>query len=189
MRTDVGWLLVDSDTTLIAAPDRDLWMMGSGDVPAIDAYEAATGRHVLQVALDCYRLWWDLSEICEYVTLLRDNHDDTDDTRESWNNLQHYLDPQCVGHNCNSTQSSHHHFQRRSGPGRASTMWLSDEGGRHGGEADGFVDPGDGGISGGEEHGTQCRGDGRQLTEQSGDCGAEPRDDAASARWRHLRVR
>ena len=59
----------------------------------VDSYEATTGREVLQDGLDCYRLWWDLSEICGYVTLLRDTHDDTDDIRESWKNLQHFLDP------------------------------------------------------------------------------------------------
>ena len=41
----------------------------------------------------CYRLWWDLGEICWYVTLLRQVHDDDADIRESWHNLEHYLDP------------------------------------------------------------------------------------------------
>jgi spectinomycin phosphotransferase/16S rRNA (guanine(1405)-N(7))-methyltransferase len=91
--TSEGWLIVDWDTTLIAAPERDLWMMATVDASVVDAYEATTGRRVLQDGLDCYRLWWDLAEICGYVTLLRDTHDDTDDVRESWTNLQHFLDP------------------------------------------------------------------------------------------------
>jgi spectinomycin phosphotransferase/16S rRNA (guanine(1405)-N(7))-methyltransferase len=91
--TSAGLLIVDWDTTLIAAPERDLWMMATVDTSVVDAYEATTGQEVLQDGLDCYRLWWDLSEICEYVTVLRDTHNDTDDVRESWRNLQHFLDP------------------------------------------------------------------------------------------------
>jgi hypothetical protein len=87
------WVLVDWDTTLIAAPERDLWMMARVDTSVVGAYEATTGRRVLQDGLDCYRSWWDLAEICGYITLLHDPHDDTDDVRESWRNLQHYLDP------------------------------------------------------------------------------------------------
>lgn len=91
--TSEGWLLVDWDTTLIAPPERDLWMMATVDSSVVDAYEATTGRGVLRDGLDCYRLWWDLGEICGYVTLLRHTHDDTEDSRESWKNLQHYLNP------------------------------------------------------------------------------------------------
>ena len=93
LKTSEGWMLVDWDTTLTAAPERDLWMMTMADASVVDSYEATTGWEVLQDVLDCYRLWWDLSEICGYVTLLRDTHDGTDDIRESWKNLQHFLDP------------------------------------------------------------------------------------------------
>jgi spectinomycin phosphotransferase len=93
LRTAHGWLLVDWDTTLIASPERDLWAMASGDAAVVNAYQAMTGREVRQVGLDCYRLWWDLAEICWYIALLRDLHTDDTDVRESWHNLQHYLDP------------------------------------------------------------------------------------------------
>lgn len=93
LMTNGGWVVVDWDTTLIAAPERDLWMMAAVDGSAITAYESVTGRSVLQDGLDCYRMWWDLSEICGYVTLLRESHDDTEDVHESWNNLQQYLGP------------------------------------------------------------------------------------------------
>ena len=56
-----------------------------------------------------------------------------------------------------------------------STMWLRDMGGRHGGEADGLVDPGDGGIAGAEEHGRRAAAVG-VGDEQSRDGGPE--------RWR-----
>jgi spectinomycin phosphotransferase/16S rRNA (guanine(1405)-N(7))-methyltransferase len=91
--TGDGWRLVDWDTTMIAAPERDLWMMAKADASVIDAYEAMTERTVIRDGLDCYRLWWDLSEICGYIALLHDAHDDTEDVRESWRNLQHFLNP------------------------------------------------------------------------------------------------
>ena len=71
--------------------ERDLARMAIGDASVGDAYEALTGRRVRAEALDCYRLWWDLGEICYYVSLLRQAHDDDADTRESWHNLEHYL--------------------------------------------------------------------------------------------------
>jgi hypothetical protein len=95
MRSGDRWLIVDWDTTLIAPPERDLWMVAGtvADAAVVDTYEAATGRHVLREGLDCYRLWWDLAEIGCYVTVLREPHDDTEDVRRSWAGLQHYLDP------------------------------------------------------------------------------------------------
>lgn len=88
-----NWLLVDWDTTLVAPPERDLWTVAGNDASALAAYTAMTGRPVLADVLDCYRLWWDLAEISGYIALLGDDHADSDDVRESWRNLNHYLDP------------------------------------------------------------------------------------------------
>jgi spectinomycin phosphotransferase len=93
LRTSEGWLLIDWDTTLVAAPERDLWHMVTDDTASVAAYERMAGRAVDPQALMTYRLWWDLAEICGYVALLRAAHDDEVDVRESWLNLQHYLDP------------------------------------------------------------------------------------------------
>jgi Phosphotransferase enzyme family len=90
---DGDWQLVDWDTTMIAAPERDLWMIAKANASVVDAYEALTERAVTQDGLDCYGLWWDLSEICGYIALLHDVHDDTEDIRASWTNLQHFLNP------------------------------------------------------------------------------------------------
>jgi hypothetical protein len=92
LATPAGWLLVDWDTTLIAAPERDLARMSGAGRSAGDAYEALTGRRVLRDGLDCYRLWWDLGEICSYVAGFRAPHDDTEDMRASWRYLAGYLD-------------------------------------------------------------------------------------------------
>ena len=73
-----GPLLLDWDTALLAPAGRDLWMLAdeSRDEPS-------------DVAL--YRLWWELGEVAGYVTEIREPHTDTEDVREAWTNLQHYV--------------------------------------------------------------------------------------------------
>jgi spectinomycin phosphotransferase/16S rRNA (guanine(1405)-N(7))-methyltransferase len=89
--TDSGWRLVDWDTTLIAPPERDLWIVDPGDGSIIGGYEAATGRPVLPSTLQLYQLSWQLADIALFVAQLRQPHDDTEDIRESWTALRHNL--------------------------------------------------------------------------------------------------
>ena len=67
--------------------------MAAADRSVVDTYEAMTGRQLDRLGLDCYRLGWDLAEICGYIAVLRHPHEDTADMRASWTNLQHFLDP------------------------------------------------------------------------------------------------
>jgi hypothetical protein len=48
---------------------------------------------VLASMLDLYRLQWDLAEIAIYTAQFRRPHDESADTRESWKNLNLFLDP------------------------------------------------------------------------------------------------
>jgi len=91
--TATGPVLVDWDTTLIAPPERDLWMLESGDGSVIDTYTKATGTRVLPSMLDLYRLRWDLAEVALYIALFRQPHADNADARESWKNLNYFLEP------------------------------------------------------------------------------------------------
>ena len=91
--TTSGLVLVDWDTTLLAPPERDLWHLATPDQSLLRHYTAATGTQIDDQALTLYRLWWDLAEIAGYLTLFRSAHEDTADTRESWNNLKQYLRP------------------------------------------------------------------------------------------------
>lgn len=84
IETDGGWRLVDWDTTLVAPPERDLWIVEPGDGSVIGAYEAATGRPVLRSDLELYRLTWKLADIALFVAELRQPHGDTADIQESW---------------------------------------------------------------------------------------------------------
>jgi spectinomycin phosphotransferase/16S rRNA (guanine(1405)-N(7))-methyltransferase len=92
MATPTKWLLVDWDTTLIAAPERDLARMMCAGRSAGEAYESLTGRRVLAEGFDCYHLSWDLGEICGYVAGCREPHADTEDMRASLCHLAGYLD-------------------------------------------------------------------------------------------------
>jgi spectinomycin phosphotransferase/16S rRNA (guanine(1405)-N(7))-methyltransferase len=91
---DGRFLLVDWDTALVAPPERDLWQLDPGDGSVVEAYRQATGRRLSREALDLYRLWWDLTEVGQYLGEMRRPHPDTTDMAESWKNLQHFLQPE-----------------------------------------------------------------------------------------------
>ena len=92
MVTTDGWVLVDWDTSLLAPPERDLWMVAEGDRSIIDRYTATTGRDVVDSTLRMYRLAWDLNDMSVYAALFRRPHIDTRDVRESLTNLTRLLD-------------------------------------------------------------------------------------------------
>ena len=93
MLTANGFVLIDWDTTMIAPPERDLWMLEPGDGSLAAAYERARGVAVLSSMLDLYRLQWDLAEIAIYTAEFRHPHAESGDTREAWKNLSLSLDP------------------------------------------------------------------------------------------------
>jgi hypothetical protein len=88
-------VLVDWDTALVAPPERDLWMVAGPeqDQRVIDRYTAGTGTAIDPAALATYRLLWDVTDVALYAALLRDEHDDTDDVRESFTNLRRNIEP------------------------------------------------------------------------------------------------
>ena len=91
--TPGGLALVDWDTVLLAPPERDLWDMAGDDGSLLGHYTRATGIQIDPEALALYRLWFDLAEISEYLTLFRAPHGDTADAAEAWENLRHFLRP------------------------------------------------------------------------------------------------
>ena len=80
MRTGEGRVLVDWDTVALAPPERDLWMLVAGGTDAADLYVRATGTQLDEAALDFFRLAWDLSDLAEYLNVLRSPHEEDDDT-------------------------------------------------------------------------------------------------------------
>lgn len=89
--TPAGPVLIDWDTLLLAPPERDLWDLVGEDPDVVRQYTALSGRPLDDEALACYRLRWDVTEIAIYTAEFRRAHDDNANTRESWQNLQHYL--------------------------------------------------------------------------------------------------
>ena len=64
MRTANGHVLVDWDTVALAPPERDLWMVAGNDTAS---YTRATGHEPDAVAIDYFRLTWDLKDLAEYL--------------------------------------------------------------------------------------------------------------------------
>jgi spectinomycin phosphotransferase len=93
LRTPAGFVIVDWDFVQLAPPERDLWDLAETDRSVLAAYTEATGTAIDSGALALFRMWFDLAEIAEYVTLFRAAHDDTEDTAESWKNLEEFLRP------------------------------------------------------------------------------------------------
>jgi spectinomycin phosphotransferase len=92
MRTGERHVLVDWDTVALAPPERDLWMVvgGTGDEAAI--YADATGHGVDQVAVNFFRLTWDLKDLATYIDVLRAPHRRDEDTLLAYEGLRN-----CVG--------------------------------------------------------------------------------------------
>jgi spectinomycin phosphotransferase len=93
LKTPAGFVIVDWDSVRLAPPERDLWELAETDGTVVAAYTQATGTAVDSDALALFRMWYDLSEIAEYICLFRDVHTDTEDAGESWKNLKFYLRP------------------------------------------------------------------------------------------------
>ena len=85
MRSATGWVLVDWDTTLLAPPERDLWMLEPGDGSAVEAYTAMTGTEIIPTLLDLFRLRWDLADLGVYIAQIRAGDGTTaDDEKARW---------------------------------------------------------------------------------------------------------
>jgi spectinomycin phosphotransferase/16S rRNA (guanine(1405)-N(7))-methyltransferase len=88
MHTSEGWVLIDWDTALLAPPERDLWILDSGDGRMLDQYADATGERPDPTTLELYRIRWDLADMGAYVSRFRAPHSDTQDDQKSWDELR-----------------------------------------------------------------------------------------------------
>ena len=93
LQTPAGFVIVDWDFVQLAPPERDLWDLAETDRSMLAAYTKATGNVIDSGALALFRMWYDLSEIAGYIELFRRAHDDTEDSAESWKNLEYFLRP------------------------------------------------------------------------------------------------
>jgi spectinomycin phosphotransferase len=93
IRDEAGNLRVaDWDTALLGPRERDLWMVLDPDRTGWDEYREVTGAaKPSESALRLYRERWALSEIGVYTAEFRRPHEETADTRASWEELREYL--------------------------------------------------------------------------------------------------
>ncbi len=92
IETTDGWLLVDWDTALVAPPERDLWHLQGAEPSIFGAYTSVAHHDVLPTMLDLYRTAWELDDIASLAARFHRAHDDTEDARHEWANMQ-----QCQG--------------------------------------------------------------------------------------------
>lgn len=80
-----GWRLIDWDTAMLAPPERDLWLLATGDVLA--AYADATGVTPRPSILELYRLRWQLTDLALTAARLCGPHSGDEDDEKSWQDL------------------------------------------------------------------------------------------------------
>ncbi|MFB6719672.1 phosphotransferase enzyme family protein [Kribbella sp. NPDC056345] len=93
LRTNDGRMrLIDWDTVRLAPRERDLAAVLGGPTDVLPAYQAQAGPiSPRTAALELFRVWWSLAEIATYVQLFRRPHTDSQDSRESWQDLTTYV--------------------------------------------------------------------------------------------------
>lgn len=87
MRTDNDLLLVDWDTVALAPPERDLWMLVGDTAHEATIYADATGHQLDQVAMNFFRLTWDLADLAAFTSVLRSPHRHSQDTVKAYDGL------------------------------------------------------------------------------------------------------
>jgi spectinomycin phosphotransferase len=88
MRTGEGLVFIDWDTVALAPPERDLWMLVSDGADEAAVYGNATGHEPDAVAMNFFRLVWDLADLAAYLNVLRAPHQDTEDARRAYDCVQ-----------------------------------------------------------------------------------------------------
>jgi spectinomycin phosphotransferase len=95
MRAGTGIMLIDWDTTGLAPPERDLWMIASNTGEELRHYSAATGRAIDPAVLTFYRLRWALDDMSAFIAQLRAARQRTADTEHAWRALQETIARAC----------------------------------------------------------------------------------------------
>jgi spectinomycin phosphotransferase len=84
MRAGEDRLLVDWDTVALGPPERDLWMVVGDGADEATIYAEATGHQLDQMAVDFFRLAWDIEDLAGYVNVLRSPHRHSEDTVKAY---------------------------------------------------------------------------------------------------------
>jgi spectinomycin phosphotransferase len=87
IRAGENYMLVDWDTVALAPPERDLWMLVGDRADGVAGYVEATGRQPDQVAVDFFRLRWDLADLAAFTGVLRAPHSENADTAKAYDGV------------------------------------------------------------------------------------------------------
>jgi spectinomycin phosphotransferase len=86
-------MLIDWDTVALAPPERDVCLIAeAGDDGTIIGYQELTGRELDPAVLTLYRLRWCLDDLTQTISMFRNGHSDTPDTRFWLNNIAPQLE-------------------------------------------------------------------------------------------------
>ena len=83
-----GLQLIDWDTTALAPPERDLWMVATESGDEVRRYTELTGRRVDPATLEFYRLRWALDDLSCFLRDLRAPHHRTPGSEHAWEALE-----------------------------------------------------------------------------------------------------
>jgi spectinomycin phosphotransferase len=87
IRTDASQVLVDWDTVALAPPERDLWMLVGDAGDDATTYASLTGHEPDRIAMEFFRLTWDLGDLAAYTHVLRSPHSNSEDTVKAFEGL------------------------------------------------------------------------------------------------------
>lgn len=91
MLADGKVLLIDWDTSALGPPERDMSLIAGSGAAEIDRYCQLSGRELDPAGLTLYRLRWYLDDIASAVSMFRNRHRDTADTRRWRDSLRPQL--------------------------------------------------------------------------------------------------
>jgi len=91
MRIGQSRVLVDWDTVALGPPERDLWMVVGDGPDEATIYADATGHQLDQVAVDFFRLAWDLEDLAGFINVLRSPHRESEDTIKAYEAVSYLL--------------------------------------------------------------------------------------------------
>ena len=86
LSVDDAVYLIDWDTTALAPPERDLWLVVADDSD-IERYERASGRRVDRSVLLLYELRWYIGDLDAALRMFRSPHVDNGDTQRWFEGL------------------------------------------------------------------------------------------------------